>query len=224
MHHEHENHHQMIKESDIHTFVAYKNGKINIELVDREGKDPELELTHEKLMHLIIVSEDLSEFYHVHPHQVGPSTFEKEIELNGNRYKVFVDINPKGKHYLIEPNEIQIHSSVQQYKDYPLEMDQQMTKEIKGKKVELQHDPFKVGKDIKLTFHLRNGTPQPYLGALGHVVIVDDKLEQFIHVHPASEKDTIFIAHFSHAGTYKMWAEFKFEEEVIAFPYVFNVV
>lgn len=49
------------------------------------------------------------------------------------------------------------------------------------------------------------------------------KVENFIHVHPTSEHDTVFEAHFDQAGLYKLWAEFKFGEEVIAFPYVIEV-
>ncbi|GAA0330716.1 hypothetical protein GCM10008967_21520 [Bacillus carboniphilus] len=197
MHNQHEGHHQMVMESDLKTTVTYKDNKMKIEIIDKKGDSPELELTHEKLMHLIIVSENLNEFYHVHPDQVGPSTFESVINLSVHRYRVFVDINPKGKHYLIKPNEIQLDSVLPHYNDTALKVDQQMTKQIKGKEVQLVHDPFEVRIEVELKFTIKNGVPQPYLGALGHVVIIDEKVEEFIHVHPSSETDTVFIAQFS---------------------------
>ncbi|MEB1807431.1 MAG: hypothetical protein LPK26_09035 [Bacillaceae bacterium] len=224
-HHNHHNHHT-ITENEIITTVSYKDKVLRVHLEDKEGNTPELNVTHEELIHLIVVSEDLNEYYHLHPRQINDSTFEKEITLTGHLYKAFVDINPKGKGYVIEPLPFKVdpasHPS-HYHVDTVLQIDRQLTKEINGKTVELKHDPFEVGKDIKLTFNIENATPEPYLGALGHVVIIDNKVEEFIHVHPISDHETVFEAHFDKPGIYKLWAEFKFDEEVIAFPYVIEV-
>lgn len=75
-----------------------------------------------------------------------------------------------------------------------------------------------------LSFDVHGEELQPYLGAMGHVVIIDENVEEFIHVHPSSTDDTKFEAHFSKAGHYKLWAEFKYSDVgVIAFPFVFKV-
>ena len=76
---------------------------------------------------------------------------------------------------------------------------------------------------IELKFKIKNAIPDPYLGALGHVVIIDEQAEKFIHVHPISNNETIFETQFEKAGIYKLWAEFKFGQDIIAFPYVFSV-
>ena len=166
------------------------------------------------------------EFYHVHPDQLDKHTYEVNLPLIGESYKVFIDIDPKGKQYFIEPNKLEIHHSQNSYfvNNANMKVDTERIKEIKGTTVELSHDPFEVGKDITLTFDFKGVTPDPYLGALGHVVIIDDELEKFIHVHPISDHETVFVAHFEEKGMYKLWGEFKFKEEVIAFSWVIEVM
>lgn len=233
-HQHHQNHeiqhhmHMDAAENDITITITYQDPILKIHLEDQEGNPPDLLQTHEKYMHLIVVSNDLQEFYHVHPEIVDEHTYEVNLALSSQVYKAFVDINPNGKQYLIEPNTIEINKEnhyihTHQNSMNSLKVDQEKLKEISGKKVELTHDPFKVGKDVTLHFDLKGETPNPYLGALGHVVIIDAEVKQFIHVHPQSEHETVFVAHFEEAGIYKLWAEFKFGEQVIAFPYVFEV-
>lgn len=69
----------------------------------------------------------------------------------------------------------------------------------------------------------KDATPEPYLGALGDVVITDELGEKFIHVHPMSEKETAFMTQFDERGIYKMWTEFKLDGEVIVYPFVIEV-
>ncbi|MCQ6277437.1 hypothetical protein JMM81_21465 [Bacillus sp. V3B] len=228
-HHEQHNgghEHHAMTESEINITVSYKNDLLSIHLEDKEGNAPELDITHEELIHLIVVSEDLNEYFHLHPIQINDYIFEKKIDLTGHSYRAFVDINPKGKSYVIEPIPFKVDSvSHIHYNDvHPfLQIDRELKKEVRGKMVEFKHDPFQVGKDIKLTFNIDNAMPEPYLGALGHVVIIDNEVQEFIHVHPISDKETVFVAHFSKPGIYKLWAEFKFDGEVINFPYVIEV-
>ncbi|MGO4886554.1 hypothetical protein ACJ2A9_02255 [Anaerobacillus sp. MEB173] len=223
--HDHGNHHHnMVIENEINTTVSYKDNVLRVHLEDNEGVALKLGVTHEELIHLIVVSKDLNEYYHLHPTQFNDYIFEHKIDLTGHSYRAFVDINPKGKEYRIEPLPFKGESTAHPHHiDSVLQVDQQLTKEVQGKIVEFKHDPFEVGKDSKLTFSIKNDTPEPYLGALGHVVIIDDQVEEFIHVHPMSDHETVFMAHFNKPGVYKLWAEFKFDEEVIAFPYVIEV-
>src|SRR5262249_7136465 len=58
----------------------------------------EFERVHEQLMHLIIVSRDLSTFEHLHPDfDPGTGTFTlKHTFPTGGEYRVFADTTPKG--------------------------------------------------------------------------------------------------------------------------------
>ncbi|MBU7595678.1 hypothetical protein AB3Z07_26720 (plasmid) [Metabacillus halosaccharovorans] len=230
-HHQHQDmqHHRVhmgtIK-NEIQITLTYHDPILRIHLEDVEGNAPELLLTHEKYMHVIVVSNDLQEFYHVHPEQKDKYTYEVNLPLISKLYKVFIDISPNDKQYLIEPNSLDLNKSSHTHFDNDnLKVNTGDKKVINGKTVELTHDPFEVGQDVMLRFDFKGIiSPDPYLGALGHVVIIDEKLEKFIHVHPISDHETVFVAHFEEKGIYKLWGEFKFGEEVIAFPWVIEVI
>jgi len=92
----------------------------------------------------------------------------------------------------------------------------------KGVHVTLNSINAKEDEHVPLTFNTEL-TPQPYLGALGHVIIFDEQLTDYIHVHPESPDSTTFYAHFPKKGMYKIWAEFKFNDEVHRFTYNIKV-
>ncbi|MBY0221430.1 hypothetical protein [Sporosarcina aquimarina] len=89
--------------------------------------------------------------------------------------------------------------------------------------MELKANNIEAGQDISLLFDLRGATPEPYLGALGHVVILDENAEHFIHVHPVSDDKTQFKTVLTEAGKYKLWAEFQFDGEVYVYAYVIEI-
>ncbi|MBM7634021.1 hypothetical protein [Geomicrobium sediminis] len=210
-------------ESEIQTEVTYDNERIQIDLMDDEGNAPELEVTHEKEMHLIVVSEDLETFIHHHPEKESEGTFYVDTSLDHGRYKAFVDIQPKDKDYVIEANDLVVgdHPTTE---EAALTVDTSMTKERSDKTVTLNASGLEVGEEATLAFDLHGEEPQPYLGALGHVVILDEAAENFIHVHPVSENETVFETHFAEPGLYKVWVEFDFsDQDVVAFPFVIEV-
>lgn len=222
----HKNHLDTTVENEIQVTISYQNKVIKLYLEDDEGNGPELELNHEKLLHLIIVSEDLNEYFHLHPVQKNDQAFEIDIALTGHSYKAFVDIKPKRKNYTIKGISVPTGDNIDTRHNMStgLNIDEQGTKEINGVIVEFQHDSFETGKDIKLNFNIKNAIAEPYLGALGHVVIIDEKAEKFIHVHPISDESTLFQTQFDKPGLYKLWAEFKFDGEVTVYPYVIKVI
>ena len=92
-------------ETEIQTAISYDGKILSIHLADKEGEPLKLNSTHEKLMHLIIVSENLKNFYHLHPVRINDLTFEVEHSLTNGTYKAFIDINPIGINYVIKPNQ-----------------------------------------------------------------------------------------------------------------------
>src|SRR5699024_1673267 len=186
--HQHHSNHGV---SEVIPEISYGQGELIIELKDKHGKVPELKVSHEKIMHLIVMSSDLNDYYHVHPEAKDKGKFVQKIDLTDGNYKVFVDISPKGLNYTVEPITISIGSHKSSTTNN-LIADTNFTKTIKGQTVELITDTIEVGKDVTFNFAVKDATPEPYLGALGHVVITDELGEKFIHVHPMSEKETAF--------------------------------
>ncbi|MED4785167.1 hypothetical protein [Brevibacillus choshinensis] len=76
---------------------------------------------------------------------------------------------------------------------------------------------------MTVTFDLVKTNLTPYLGALGHVVILDESAQQYLHVHPAHQEEAIFETQFEQPGLYKIWAEFKQNGKVRAFPFVVQI-
>src|SRR5690606_30994838 len=124
--------------------------------------------------------------------------FEVEVELPPGRYLAFADISPVGMTYVIEPITIivgEVTDTPNIDWDMLVERDS-ATKEVEGKTVTFRHSKLTAGKSTALSFDLNGETPLPYLGALGHVVVLDEQGEKFIHVHPVSEDQTVFEATF----------------------------
>ncbi|WP_121614281.1 hypothetical protein [Mesobacillus foraminis] len=224
--HHHGIHHSghMHMENEVNVAVDYKGNLLSIRLKDKQNNVPELAESHEKIMHLIMVSSDLNQFYHLHPVDKGNGIFQQEITLEDGSYKVFVDINPKNVGYQIMPIDLHVgHSHTQGSGDNHLKPDEILEKTINNKTVELKIDSLVTNKPTILTYLISGGDPDPYLGALGHVIIIDEGVTQLIHVHPVSDDKTVFETQFSNPGIYKVWSEFKFGEQVTAYPFVINV-
>ncbi|MBM7587472.1 hypothetical protein JOC86_004045 [Bacillus pakistanensis] len=219
---EHSDHGTPLK-SEVATNVAYEDGVITIDLKDENQNPPELEISHEKIMHLIIVSADLKDYFHLHPKDKGNGVYTEKFNLPENSYKVFVDIKPKSLAYQVSPFELQVEESHGEHKEPSLKADTTLTKTINDKAVELTTTELKVNNDVTLSFDTKGNTLDPYLGALGHVVILDEKGEKFVHVHPASEEQTVFETKFDQPGIYKLWGEFKFDGKVNSYPFVIEV-
>ncbi|MED4754531.1 hypothetical protein [Brevibacillus choshinensis] len=73
---------------------------------------------------------------------------------------------------------------------------------------------------MTVTFDLDKTNLTPYLGALGHVVILNESAQQYLHVHPAHQEEPIFETQFEQPGLYKIWAEFKQNGKVREFPLI----
>ncbi|MBT2606042.1 hypothetical protein J7E55_23995 [Bacillus sp. ISL-53] len=210
-------------ESEVVTNVKYEEGLITIDVKDKDQNSPKLEISHEKIMHLIIVSADLEDYYHLHPVKKGNGMYTQKFALPENSYKVFVDIKPKNLAYQVSPIELQVGKGHGDHEENSLKVDTNLTKTINEKTVELTTTAPGINKDVTLSFDTKGITPEPYLGALGHVVILDDKGEKFVHVHPTSEEKTQFETKFDKPGIYKVWGEFKFDGKVNSYPFVIEV-
>lgn len=211
-------------ESEVIPTVHYENKLIHIELKDKEGAPVnDLEVNHEKLMHFIVVNEDLQEYYHLHPEQKENGVFTVKHELANGSYKSFIDIKPKRKEYMVQPIPIEVDTVGAHSEHKSLEPDTEFTKTVNNYTVTMSPNSFKDNEEIVLDFDLKEAKPEPYLGALGHVVILDEKGDKYVHVHPESENDTKFATEFDQPGIYKIWGEFKVNGKVYVFPFVIEV-
>jgi len=150
-----------------------------------------LQFVHEKPLHLLIVSDDLSEFNHIHPEmQLDDSYGVKHVFPHGGTYRLYADYTPPGSSTIVEQFELRVDGPNRLGMN--LNADADLTKTIDGLRVEMDSDkPLHADDDLALKFTLtdeKTGRPvndlQLYLGALAHFVIISEDLRDFIHAHP----------------------------------------
>jgi hypothetical protein len=216
------------------TVKANENSDLNIQITDSDGNSVnEFEWSHEKLMHLIVVSKDFSYFNHIHPEYDGNGTFAIETSFpNGGEYKAFSDFVPKGGAGITLSEWVKVEGEKKAQE--PIEADTKLVKVVDGKEVELNLSSKKAKDEVTLTFNILDAQTkkeitdlEQYLGAVGHVVILSDDAEQYLHVHPVDEKATgpkaEFMTSFPKSGIYKVWGQFQHQGEVFTVPFVVDI-
>lgn len=213
------------------------------------GKNvPFLQIVHEKPMHLLMVSEDLAEFYHIHPERKMDDSYRvAHIFPHGGRYSLFADYTPPGSGQIVQRYTLMVIGKVRPDED--LVADQQSTQSANGLRVTMSADkPWRAGEDLALKFTVADAKSwepvndlQLYLGAQAHFVIINEGRKDFLHAHPLDDTE-VFIpaelakqlggprlsevrAHvsFPRAGLYKLWAQFQRNDRIIVVPFVFQV-
>lgn len=216
------------------TAKAKESTEIIVRITDPNGKPVnDYEVNHEKLLHLIVVNHDLSYFDHIHPEFKGDGTFTVGTSFPaGGEYKIFADFVPSGASSTTLSEWVNVEGKEGAHA--AIEADTNLVKEVDGKEVELALSGTKPKEDVTLAFTLRDAKTkqgienlEPYLGAVGHVVILSADAEKYLHVHPLDEKATgpkaEFATSFPESGTYKIWGQFKHNGNVITVPFVVDV-
>ena len=102
---------------------------------------------------------------------------------------------------------------------------------VAGLRVRLEASGLRAGKEAVLRFTLADastGTPvsdlEPFLGAAGHMLVVNADLTEANHAHPeeqASRGPSVsFHPRMPAAGLYKLWVQFQRKGQVITVPFV----
>ncbi|MFV2047461.1 F510_1955 family glycosylhydrolase [Metabacillus sp. YM-086] len=207
---------------------------LQINIKDSSGEPVDkFDIEHEKLMHLIIVSEDLSIFQHLHPQFNGNGMFKVSTNFpKGGRYKLIADVVPSGQETSTVTKWIDIDGKS---KKEAVIVDESLTKVIDGRRISLSFGgQIQSNKDMTMTFTLQDDKTgesindlKPYLGAIGHVVIVSEDGEQYVHSHPMNKETSgpvaEFMTVFSERGIYKVWGQFNHKGEIVTVPFVVEV-
>lgn len=212
--------------SEVNVEFLATSTEMTISLLDSSGDPVQLEINHEKLLHLIIVNEHLDQYFHLHPEEVSPGTFVIKKSLDIGTYKAFIDIKPKNLAYSVEPHIFSIGEKGGTHGGHQMSLkaDSKLTKTVNGVEVQLTPTSLMANEEVSLTFEFPNDeTLQTYLGAMGHVVILDELGEKFVHVHPVNENEAVFVTEFEEPGIYKLWAEFQIDGEVYTYPFIVEI-
>jgi hypothetical protein len=218
------------KAGTVHLQVAIKDTKTR-ETVKRFDE------SHTKPIHLILVSKDLGWFAHEHPIQQPDGTFTMDMKFPaGGDYLVFADVAPKDKGSQVLGTKLHLSGPAGAW---PKGLVRSRTARQGGIIGTLVADKLPVGSTTQLAFRLRDaatGRPvtdlQPYLGAMGHLIVVHRDGNTFVHSHPsegaasdalAKRGEVRFNARFPRVGVYKAWAQFQRKGKVVTLPFVMEV-
>lgn len=175
-----------------------------------------LEVQHEKKIHLILVSEDLSWFNHIHPeYQADGSYSVTETFPNGGNYILYADYKPSGSTHQLEKINVEVKGKTVPAKTYTAI---QNTATSDNFSVTLKPDDGKFISNKAIHFDgvfTQNGKTfdvnqlQNYLGAKGHMVAINTETKEYVHLHPEVEGVILhFHTTFENAGTYRVWLQF----------------
>lgn len=190
------------------------------------------DILHEKLAHLIIVREGLDEFAHLHPDVGDDGTLRIKHEFGkAGAYRLFVDYQPAGGSPSLAKGEAAVRgddspavalapNAGSPISDGDLEARVEVAPATEGTIIR-----FKItGADGKAI-----GNLQPYLGAMGHLVVIKSGTLDYVHAHPVGDSKTApegvveFEAHLPSAGIYKAWGQFRHNGRVLTFPVVLQI-
>lgn len=207
---------------------------ITIQVTDEAGNPvTKFDINHEKEMHLIVVSKDLSTFNHIHPEHKGDGKFEvSTVFPAAGEYKLIADYMPAGGDAVSQSSWVTIAGDAA--KEAAIEPDQTLTKTVDGVTATLSFDHLMADMELDLKFQLTDAKTkqpitdlEPYLGAVGHVVILSADTEQYLHVHPVDEKaqgpEAAFKTTFPESGLYKIWGQFQRGGQTFVIPFTVNV-
>ena len=178
----------------------------------RSGKPAKLQLIHEKLFHLFLVSQDLQYFAHEHPEQQGDGSFVFRTSLpKGGEYRLLCDFYPETG----TPQMIARSIFVAGDAGGPALQPDLTEKAGENVRVKLRLDPEQplAGKKTMMFFTLDpfDGIEQ-YLGAWGHMLAASSDLVDTVHQHPAWEdrNPTVqFNVIFPRPGLHRVWVQFQ---------------
>jgi len=208
-----------------------------IEVRDKDQKAiANFDKFQEKFMHLIVVSDDLQYFNHIHPTYTGNGRFEVQANFPyPGSYTLFSDYKPAGKSEQVSVLKAQVPGK----SPAPSKIDLTTTKTLGNTKanLKLSQTPIKTGKEVNLIFHLQDAASnqplndlQPYLGERGHLVILKQSspLSEADYIHAHALKDTPadevhFITNFPTPGKYKLWGQFNRNGKIVTADYWVNV-
>lgn len=217
------------------------------QIVGRESDQLALDVQHERKIHLIVVSEDLSYFEHIHPvYQADGSYLIKVLDkgkaltngkghdetyfAQGGNYTLFADYLPSGGAHQVEKINITVngpaktavtyHGTTATAKsgDFQMKLDVQEGKWITNAPLHISAALSKQNKSIDVN------TLENYLGAKAHMVVISLKDKTYLHVHPDVHNGS-FDLHttFKESGLHRGWIQFQSEGKLYTLDFVLDV-
>jgi hypothetical protein len=197
----------------------------------------DFQVVHEKLMHVLIVRDDLSQFAHEHPDLSAEGVFRLRYSFpTGGDYHVFVDATPRGAGTQVLMGKISVEGSRTSRFDVRRASPEHrsLVKNVEGVEIELQTGQLPARRTTGVTFQLRDAASgraitdlQPYLGAMGHLILIHQDGVTFVHSHPDERQPDVgrdgkvpFLVRFPKSGLYRGWSQFQRNGNILTSDFI----
>lgn len=199
---------------------------------DKPAEQVPLDVEHTKKIHLIVVSEDLSWFDHIHPELNADGSYSvKEKFPAAGKYTLFADYKPSGANHTVDNLNVTVAGTVPAAKKYGADKLTGVAGD--GFSVSLTPEGGKFLTNMPMHINgvtMLNGkevdvnTLEDYLGAKAHMVVVSLADKKYLHVHPSVDGGK-FDLHttFDKPGVYRGWIQYQSKGKVYTSDFVFNV-
>ena len=202
---------------DIHMYtVKFLRNKLenslDFEIMDMLGKPvSDLEVVHDKIMHVVLVRDDLKYFDHIHPKQIADGAFNVPYEFySPGNYRVWVDFTIGGMQHIVD-FDFNIAKGSGNSPDYSMD------------DINVKLNPINTyaGKTAKIGFtvNYKDGRPakiqEKFLAANAHLIAIDETLDEFGHAHDEKfdgDNDLSFTYKFAKTGRHKLWLQFSLDK------------
>ena len=196
-----------------------------------ESEQVALDTEHEKKIHLILVSDDLSWFDHIHPEYSADGSYQVPAKFPaGGSYKAFADYKPSGASHALDKFDIKVSGTPAAAKsfsaqkldgasgNYSFELKPTGGKLVTGALMHISGIVKKDGKEIDAT------TLDNYLGAKAHFVMISASEKEYLHVHPSIDKGQFDLhVSFEKPGIYRGWVQFNAEGKIHTIDFTIDV-
>ena len=159
---------------------------------------------HEKLLHLILVRRDMAHFAHEHP------------TLDPMASSASATPSPPAATTASSPTSPQrARAPRPSTRPFPSAGKPQAPAPLPSELADLvSTSQVPVRRTVPVTVQIKDpANLEPYLGALGHLILIHEDAETFVHSHPddraASPGTLVFLARFPKPGVYRGWLQFQ---------------
>jgi hypothetical protein len=205
-------------------------------------RDPESDATvstfldvHERPFHLFVISRDLDQFAHVHPAQNADGIFEIDHALAPGVHLLIADFLPAGGTSQLVHRMVATPGYEGSLFTTPPPLTVGPTEQVtSGLRIRMIVDAPALRRPMPMRFEIADastGAPitdlEPFLGAPGHLLVVDNGLTVAMHGHPEGDAtagpSVTFAPVLPAYGRYKLWVQFQRKGEVITAPFVIEL-
>ena len=192
-------------------------------IVEDGGKPvTDFEVEQERELHLIVVRRDLTGFQHLHPKRAPDGTWTVPIGFEERgAYRVFADFVPAGGEQTVLGVDVEVAGG--KFSPEPLP-DPETAVSAGEYDVRVDAGEIEAEGAGELTLEItKGGAPvgdlQPYLGALGHAVVVREGDLAYLHAHPLSKTPSPdgalqFHVALPTASRYRAFVQFRHDGSV----------